>query len=152
MAIGRNDRDNAATHDCRLKGRVFNLKPDATPKTALLESPSKHLLAGQGQKVGMPDHENPTANAGSTGSKGHPLRKPFGKVVHAVHFRRINLFKVCLMAMGRFVSSPQIQRGSIIQAFIQDAMGRWKGVHYEEGAALSEDPTMRLTGMSAETT
>lgn len=152
MPIGRNHRDNAPTHDCRLKGRFFNLKPDATPKTALFKSPSKHLLARQGQKVRMPDHENPTANTGSTRSKGHPLRKPFGKVVHAVHFRRINLFKVCLMAMGRFVSSPHVHCGTIIQTFIQDSVGGWKGVHYEEGAALSEDPTMRFTGMSAETT
>jgi hypothetical protein len=77
------------------------------------------------------------------------LGDPLGKIVHAVHLGCVDVFKVRLMTRGGFVGQDQGLGGPVIQGLVENPMRRWKTIHYEEGAPLSEDDTMRFTGISA---
>lgn len=100
----------------------------------------------------MPDHENAATHSRARWNKCHPLPEPLGKIVHAVHLCGVNLFKVRFMLMSGFVGGIYVARCSIVECFIQHSVWGWKYVHYAVDGAFSEDPTMRLTGISAETT
>jgi hypothetical protein len=103
MTVLGHPGDDATGDNGRLKGRFFNVKPDATPKTPLLQRPSKHLLTGEGEQMGMPDDQNSTPNVGTRRGKAHPLRDPFGEIVHAVHLCSIDAFNVGNMSVRRSV-------------------------------------------------
>jgi hypothetical protein len=90
------------------------MKPDATSKRALFKGPPEHLLTRQRQKMSMPDKKYATPHSYTRWSKGHPLSKPFCKVVHTVHFGSIYIFKIRLVLVGGFVGSPDVPGFSII--------------------------------------
>jgi hypothetical protein len=94
------------------------MEPDTTAKRPLFERPAEHLLACQGQKMGMPDNQDAATDPWTRGSKGHPLGNPFGKIIHAVHLSSINVFKVRLMTMGSFVGRDKGLCSPIIQCFV----------------------------------
>ena len=126
MAIHRHCLDDTTAQNRGLKGRLFNVKENPTPETTLFQRPAKHLLTCQTQKVCVPNHQNPTPDACARGHKGHPLSKPFRKVLHTVRDGGIHFFKVALVSVCGFVGVPKRLRLSVVQTFIENRMWGWK--------------------------
>lgn len=128
MIPGQNG-DNAPTEDGSLERWLFGVEPDTASKGPLLQRPTKHLLAGQTQKVSMPDQENATPDTGSAGNKGHPLGEPLGKIVHTIQDGGVDFFEIGLRGMKGCILRPEGLGLPIVQRLIQHTMGRRKGVH-----------------------
>jgi hypothetical protein len=123
------DANKTPTENGLLKHGLLDVEPDATAKRALFERPSKHLLTGERQAMGVPNHQDPTPNTRPTGSEGHPLGEPLGKIVHATENSGIDVIKVRLVGIPRSVVRPHPLRLSIIESLVENAV-RWrKGLH-----------------------
>jgi hypothetical protein len=105
------------------------VKPDPTAKTALLQRPAEHLLAGEAEKVGMPDDEESASNSGSRDGKGHPLGDPFGEIIHAVRDGSIDGIEIEGVGVCSRIGRNKLLRLTVIQRFIQNAMGWREGLH-----------------------
>jgi hypothetical protein len=121
--------DKTTTENGLLKSRLFDVKPDATAKRPLFERPAKHLLTGERQAMGVPDHEDATANVLTTGGEGHPLGEPFGKIVHSIQDGGVDGFKVRVVSILTGIRGPKSLRLSIIESFVENSMGWRKGLH-----------------------
>ena len=106
------------------------MKPDTTAKTALLKRPAEHLLAGEAEKVGVPDDEQSAPDSGTGDRKGHPLGDPFGEIIHAVRDGSIDGIEIEFMGVCSRIGRNNLLRFAVIQRFIQNAMGRREGLHY----------------------
>lgn len=79
--------------------------------------------------MGVPDHENTTANALAIGGKGHPLGKPLGKIVHSIQDGGIDGFKFALRGIAGCIRGPTSLRLSIIESFVENSVGWRKRLH-----------------------
>jgi hypothetical protein len=79
--------------------------------------------------MGVPDHEDATANALTIGGKGHPLGKPLGKIVHPVQDGGVDGLKFALIGIAGCIGFPKSLRLSIIESFVENSMGWRKGLH-----------------------
>lgn len=129
MLSSGKDTNKTPTEDGLLKHGFLDVEPDATAKRTLLQGPSEHLLAGEGQAMRVPDHQNPTPNTRPTGSEGHPLSEPLGKIVHATENSGIDVIKVRLVGIPCSVVRPHPLRLSIIESLVENAVGWRKGLH-----------------------
>jgi hypothetical protein len=77
----------------------------------------------------MPDEENSTPNRRATRGEGHPLREPLRKVVHAIQDGSIDRFELGLLGIATCIGLPHSLCLSVIESFIENAMGWRKGLH-----------------------
>jgi hypothetical protein len=105
---------NTTAQDRRLKRWFFDVKPHSAAETPLFQRPAQHLLTGQTQKMGVPNHQQAHPDPRPTRGKGSPLCEPLRKIIDAVHVRSIHFFKIALMLVCEFVGSPDRERFPIV--------------------------------------
>jgi hypothetical protein len=95
---------------------VFHVKPDSGPVTLGFQPPTKRLLTGEGEKMGMPDHQE----FDSLGRFGcHPDFKQFSELVDGTHGSGINLERFQLSGVSGRILVPYPNHFTIIHWFVE---------------------------------